>query len=139
MRRNGADVTRLRKFFRSDITEFKIKADAISSTEVYLDYYAIAVCASDEVDSPTIIAAQVANELLNIADMKASFVLSEFNNKIYISARSIDEVNVQLVMERLGGGGHLSVAGSQLEGCTIEEAVAMLKETLDTMVKEGDI
>ncbi len=139
LRRNGADVTRLRKFFRSDITEFKIKADAISSTEVYLDYYAIAVCASDEVDSPTIIAAQVANELLNIADMKASFVLSEFNNKIYISARSIDEVNVQLVMERLGGGGHLSVAGSQLEGCTIEEAVAMLKETLDTMVKEGDI
>src|SRR5690554_1044130 len=65
LRRNGADVTRLRKFFRSDITEFKIKADAISSTEVYLDYYAIAVCASDEVDSPTIIAAQVANELLN--------------------------------------------------------------------------
>ena len=139
LRRNGADVIRLRKIFRSDFMEFKIKADAISSTEIYLDYYAIAVCADTDVDSPTVLGAQVANELLNIADIKASFVFSEFNNKIYISARSIDEVNVQLIMERLGGGGHLSVAGTQLEGCTIEEAIAMLKYTLDTMVKEGDI
>jgi len=91
------------------------------------------------VDSPTVLGAQVANELLNIAEIKASFVLSEFNNKIYISARSIDEVNVQLVMERLGGGGHLSVAGSQLEGYTIEDAIVKLKDTLDTMVGEGDI
>ena len=139
LRRNGADVTRLRKFFRSDFIEFKTKAEAISSTEVYLGYYAIAVCASADVDSPTVLGAQVANELLNIAEIKASFVFSEFNNKIYISARSIDEVNVQLVMERFGGGGHLSVAGSQLEDCTIEEAIIMLKDILDTMVKEGDI
>ncbi len=139
LRRNGADVTRLRKFFRSDFSEFKTKADAISSTEVYLNYFAIAVCASENVGSPTVLGAQVANELLNIADMKASFVLTEFNNKIYISARSIDEVNVQLVMEKLGGGGHLSVAGSQLEGCTIEEAIVKIKKILDTMVKEGDI
>ena len=114
LRRNGADVTRLRKIFRSDFFEFKIKADAISSTEVYLDYYAIAVCAGADVDSPTVLGAQVANELLNIADMKASFVFTEFNNKIYISARSIDEVNVQVIMEKLGGGGHLSVAGSSV-------------------------
>ena len=139
LRRNGADVTRLRKLFRSDFNEFKIKADAISSTEIYLGSYAIAVCEGANVDSPTILGAQVANELLNVADIKASFVLSEFNNKIYISARSIDEVNVQLVMERLGGGGHLSVAGSQLEGYKIEEAIVKLKETLDTMVGEGDI
>lgn len=139
LRRNGADVTKLRKFFRSDFTEFKIKADAIGSTEVYLDHFAIAVCASADVDSPTVLAAQVANELLNITDMKASFVLTEFNSKIYISARSIDEVNVQVVMEKLGGGGHLSVAGSQLEDCTIEEAIIKLKDTLETMVKEGEI
>ncbi|MDI9510182.1 MAG: DHH family phosphoesterase [Clostridiales bacterium] len=139
LRRNGADVTRLRKYFRSDFDEFKIKADAISSTEVFLEYYAIAVCASADVDSPTILGAQVANELLNIADMKASFVLTEFNKKIYISARSIDEVNVQVIMEKLGGGGHLSVAGSQLEGYTIEEAIIKLKNTLETMVVEGEI
>lgn len=139
LRRNGADVTRIRKYFRSDFTEFKTKAEAISSTEIYLDYFAIAVCASTDVDSPTVLGAQVANELSNIANMKASFVLTEYNNKIYISARSIDEVNVQIVMEKLGGGGHLSVAGSQLEDCTIEEAIVKLKETLDSMVKEGEI
>lgn len=139
LRRNGADVTRIRKYFRSDFTEFKTKADAISSTEVYLDYFAIAVCSSVGVGSPTVLAAQVANELSNIANMKASFVLTDYNNKIYISARSIDEVNVQIVMEKLGGGGHLSMAGSQLEDCTIEEAIVKLKETLDTMVKEGEI
>lgn len=139
LRRNGADVIKLRKFFRSDFSEFKIKADAISSAEVYLDLFAIAVCAADEADSPTVLAAQVANELLNIKNIKASFVLTEFNNKIYISARSIDEVNVQVVMEKLGGGGHLSVAGCQLEDSTIDEAIVKLKNTLETMVKEGEI
>lgn len=139
LRRHGADVTKLRKFFRSDFSEIKVKADAISSTDVFLDYFAIAVCDGTEVDSPTVLAAQVANDLLNVADMKASFVLTEFNNKIYISARSIDEVNVQVVMEKLGGGGHLSVAGCQLENCTIEEAIVKLKETLETMVREGEI
>jgi len=139
LRRNGADVTRLRKIFRSDYSEFKQKADAISSTEIFMDCFAIAICSDTGVESPTVLGAQVANELLNIADIKASFVLTEFNNKIHISARSIDEVNVQLVMERMGGGGHLSVAATQLEDCTIEEAKDMLKNTLETMVKEGDI
>jgi len=104
-----------------------------------LDQFAIAICAADEADSPTVLAAKVANELLDVKNIKASFVLTEFNNKIYISARSIDEVNVQVVMEKLGGGGHLSVAGCQLEDITIEEAVIKLKNTLDTMVKEGEI
>lgn len=139
LRRNGADVTRLRKIFRSNFSEFKIKADAISSTEVYLDYYAIATCESVDVDSPTILGAQVANDLLNVADIKASFVFTEFDDKVFISARSIDEVNVQVIMEKLGGGGHLSMAGTQLEDCTIEDAINLLKETLSKMLEEGDI
>ncbi len=139
LRRSGADVTRIRKAFRSEINDFKTKADAISSTEVYMDHYAIAICASSEVDSPTVLGAQIANELLNITDIKASFVLTDFNNKIYISARSIDEVNVQIIMEKLGGGGHLSVAGTQLEGCTIHEAIMKLKMVLADMMKEGEL
>jgi c-di-AMP phosphodiesterase-like protein len=139
LRRSGADVTRIRKSFRSEITDFKTKADAISSTEVYLDHYAIAICAGTEVDSPTVLGAQIANELLNITDIKASFVLTDFNNKIYISARSIDEVNVQVIMEKMGGGGHLSVAGTQLEGCTIHEAIMKLKMVLSDMMKEGEL
>lgn len=139
LRRSGADITRIRKSFRSEMTDFKIKADAISSTEIYLDHFAIAVCASSEVDSPMILGAQVANELLNINDIKATFVLTDFNDKIYISARSIDEVNVQIIMEKLGGGGHLSVAGSQLENTTIPDAINRLKATLTKMHEEGEL
>jgi c-di-AMP phosphodiesterase-like protein len=139
LRRSGADATRIRKMFRSDLNEFRTKADAISATEVYLDHYAIAVCSSEGINSPTVLGAQVANELLNINNIKASFVLTEFNNKIYVSARSIDEVNVQVVMEKLGGGGHMSVAGAQFSGCTIEEAIVNVKSILNFMTQEGDI
>jgi c-di-AMP phosphodiesterase-like protein len=139
LRRSGADVTRIRKLFRSEMMDYKIKADAVSSTEIYLKHYAIAVCASSQVDSPMILGAQVANELLDIKDIKASFVLTEFNGKIYISARSIDELNVQIVMEKLGGGGHLSVAGSQLENTTIPEAIEKIKTTLATMLEEDEM
>jgi len=139
LRRCGADTTRIRKYFRSEMDEFKIKANAINNAEVYLEHFAISVCESSNTESPTILAAQVANELLNINNIKATFVLTDYNNKIYISARSIDEVNVQLIMERLGGGGHLSVAGAQLAGITIEEAVEKLKETLQKMREEGEL
>lgn len=139
LRRSGADVTRVRKAFRSDMKEYIKKAEALSSAEVYLDAYAITESASDGIESPTVLGAQVANELLNVTGVKASFVLTEFNNKVYISARSIDELNVQIVMEKLGGGGHMTIAGAQLENTTIEEARAIVKKTLHTMIEEGEI
>ncbi|HBI72892.1 MAG TPA: DHH family phosphoesterase, partial [Lachnospiraceae bacterium] len=134
-----ADVTRIRKLFRSEMIDFKTKADAVRNTEIYHGCFAITVCASSEVDSPTILGAQVANELLNINGIKATFVLTEYNNQIYISARSIDEANVQIIMEKLGGGGHLSVAGTQLKNTTMEEAISLMKATLDKMVEEGEL
>ena len=83
--------------------------------------------------------AQAANELLDIRGVKASFVLTEYQNKLFFSARSIDEVNVQVIMERMGGGGHLNVAGAQLTDCTVEEAKQKIQNTLDEMLEEGDI
>lgn len=139
LRRNGADVTRIRKAFRSNMDEIKIRAESVQGTELYLDGYAITECPSGGLDSPTIIGAQVANELLTITDVKASFVFTAFHDKIYISARSIDEVNVQVVMEKLGGGGHMSVAGAQLKDCTTEEAINILKSILDKMKEEGEL
>lgn len=139
LRRSGADVTRIRKAFRSDMDEYKAKAEAVSATEVYMEHYAITVCGSAGINSPTVLGAQVANELLNITNIRASFVFTEFNDKIYLSARSIDEVNVQLIMEKLGGGGHMSVAGAQFTGCTLSEAIYNLKTTLSVMKKEGEL
>ncbi len=89
--------------------------------------------------SPTIGGAKAANQLLDISGIKASFVITCYNDINYISARSIDEVNVQLVMEKLGGGGHMTIAGAQLHNCTIDQAVQAIKDTLDTMIEEGDI
>lgn len=90
-------------------------------------------------ESPTIVGAQAANELLNIVGIKASFVLTEYQGKIYVSSRSIDEINVQLIMERLGGGGHLNVAGAQLTDCSVLQAKHIIQDTIDEMLKEGDI
>lgn len=139
LRRNGADVTRVRKMFRDDIDEYRIKADAVGRAEIYKKDYALSICNSSEAKSPTVLAAQAANELLNINGIKASFVLSEYQSKIFISARSIDEVNVQIIMERLGGGGHMNIAGAQLEDMNIEQAMDTVKQTLDSMIEEGAI
>ena len=139
LRRSGADVTRVRKLFREDAQGYKAKADAVSQAEIYKQYFAISICTADDLPSPTIIGAQAANELLNIRGIKASFVLTDYQGKIYISARSIDEVNVQLIMERMGGGGHLNTAACQMEGTGIIEAIGVLKRTIDSMSEMGEI
>lgn len=139
LRRNGADVTRVRKLFREDALEYKAKADAVSQAEIYKQFFAISICTADDLPSPTIIGAQAANELLNIKGIKASFVLTDYQGKIFISARSIDEVNVQVIMEKMGGGGHLSTAACQMEGVGIIEAIGALKRTIDTMLENNEI
>ena len=139
LRRCGADVTRVRKLLRDDVVSYRAKADAVSHAQIYLDAYAISVCSADDAQSPTVVGAQAANDLLNIKGVKASFVLTRYQNEIFISARSIDEVNVQLIMEKMGGGGHLNVAGCQLENTSIEEAIETLKATISKMTEAGDI
>ncbi|MCI6164798.1 MAG: DHH family phosphoesterase [Lachnospira sp.] len=139
LRRHGADVTRVRKMLRNDMNEYKAIAHAVSRAEVYKDAFAITIFDGTGLESPTIGGAKAANQLLDISGIKASFVVTQYNDKIYISARSIDEVNVQLVMERLGGGGHMSIAGAQLTDCTTDQAVQTIKLALDNMLKEGEI
>ena len=139
LRRSGAEVTRVRKMVRNDMAAYKARAEVVRCAEVYRKSFAISVCPAENLESPTIVGAQAANELLNVIGIKASFVLTEYNGKIFVSARSIDEINVQLIMERLGGGGHLNVAGAQLPDCTIEAAKRIIKDTLEEMLREGDI
>ena len=124
---------------RNDMSDYKARAEVMRHAEVYHGAFAISVCPADVVESPTVVCAQSANELLNIIGIKASFVLTEYQNKIFISSRSIDEINVQLIMERLGGGGHANIAGAQLPNCSVEEAKRKIRQILDEMIEKGEI
>lgn len=139
LRRCGADVTRVRKMFRDDAKEYKAKAEAVCNAVIYKNAYALSICPTEGLDSPTVAAAQAANELLNISGIKASFVVTQYQNQIYISARSIDEINVQIIMERLGGGGHMNMAGAQLNDMSPESAIEVIKDTINQMLQEGAI
>lgn len=139
LRRNGADVIRVRKMLREDMATYKARAQVVRDAEVYHDHYAVAICETTDVESPTIVGAQAANELLNIVGIKASFVITDYRGKVYISARSIDEVDVQKLMEQLGGGGHLNIAGAQIAGADIDEVKQKLIGLIDEHVDKGDL
>lgn len=139
LRRNGADVTRVRKLFRERIEDYRAKAETIHNAEIYAGQFAISECPAEGLDSPTVIGAQAANDLLDILGIKASVVITRYNDQIYLSARSIDEVNVQVMMEKLGGGGHRTIAGAQLTGVTVEEARNRVKEVITDMTEKGEI
>lgn len=139
LRRGGADTVRVRKLFRENMDEYKARAESVRRSEIYLGKFALSTCPSEGLESPTIAGAQAANELLDIKGVEASIVLTAYKDKIYLSARSIDSVNVQLIMERLGGGGHGTMAGAQMTGCTVEEAMEYVKVTLHDMTEEGVI
>jgi c-di-AMP phosphodiesterase-like protein len=137
LKRYGADVVRVRKLFKNDMASYKARATAVRDAQIYRENMAISVCPSD-ITNPNLVGAQAADELLNISGIKASFVLTETDNQVFISARSLDEINVQRIMEKLGGGGHLSVAGAQIDNKKLDEAIILLKKTIDEFLEEGE-
>lgn len=139
LRRHGADVTRVRKMFREDMTDYLAKGEVIRNVRLFKEHFAISVCPAEGLEQPMIVGAQAANELLNIIGVRASFVLTKYNGTVFISARAIDEVNVQLIMERIGGGGHMNIAGAQLTNLSIEAAEAKLKQVLTDMIDGGEL
>lgn len=139
LRRNGADVTRIRKYMRIEMNESKVISQSLSEAEVFAENFVITVCKANGLESPTVVGAKVANALLDVIGVKASFVLTEYNGKIYISARSIDEVNVQIIMEKFGGGGHMNMAGAQLELRPIGEAKQIVKLKVMEMLENGEL
>ena len=138
LRRSGSDVTRVRKLFREEAADYKARADIITQVEVYRDCYAISVNDGEGQNSPTVVGAQAANEMLSIKGIRASFVFTSYQEKIFVSARSIDDVNVQRVMENMGGGGHMTIAGCQVN-MPVADAIALLKHTIDQMIEEGEL
>ena len=139
LRRNGADVTRVRKLFREKLDDYRAKSEAIHNAEIYREHFALSFCDSEGLESPTVVGAQAANDLLDVIGVKASIVATTFREKVFLSARAIDEVNVQVMMEKLGGGGHRTIAGAQLANMTQEEAMNQVKQVIDEMLLKGEI
>ena len=139
LRRAGADVTRVRKMFREDMEHCRIRTAIINKAEIYMNEFAISTFDGANVSGATVVGAKAANALLNIQGIRGSFVLTSLQDCIYISARSIDELNVQVIMEKFNGGGHLTMAAAQLKNVTLEEAKQQLEDVLQQMREDGDI
>ena len=120
LRKCGLDIIRVKKWFQSDLETYNKISKIVAKAEIINDTIAIAVCDEQDKDI-NIICAKAADELLTISNVTASFVIGNSGDKIYISGRSIGDINVQLILEKLGGGGHITLAGAQVEGMTIEE------------------
>ena len=131
LRRCGIDIIKVKKWFQSDLDSYNKISDIVKKSEVIHNTIAIATYEVQEKDT-SLICAKAADELLTIGNITASFVLGTMENKICISGRSIGDVNVQVILEKLGGGGHITLAGAQLENMTIEEA----KQELIDKIKE---
>ena len=140
LKRCGADVMRVRKLFRTDIETYRQKAQGVSRAEIVLDAFAISIIEPEEgLESPVVLTAKIANEMLNIAGVRASFVVAQLGKDVRISARAIDDVNVQIIMERMGGGGHANIAAAQFNDAKAEDIKEELVELLNNMYKEGDL
>ncbi len=130
LRRNGADSLRVREMFKNDIDEYRYRAQIVSQAEIYRDRIAISHWDGRKVTNALALAAGAADELLDIRGVDASFVLTEMGEQINISARSLGDINVQVIMEKIGGGGHLTVAGAQLRDSEMQHALSLLRKTV---------
>lgn len=137
LRRVGADTTLTRQLFQDNMETFLARAEVVKKAQMYKENIAISII-PDNINNPALIAAQAADELLNIKGITASFVLSKIQEYIFISGRSLGDINVQIVLEKLGGGGHLTVAGAQLSNISMDEAITMVKKAVDEYIKEGE-
>ena len=134
LRRRGADSVRVRKMFKNDMGDYKAKAEVVRSAEIIGESIAVAAWTSNLPNASTV-AAQAADELLDVHGIQASFVMTEIDKgQVNFSARSLGEVNVQLIMEELGGGGHLSMAGAQLKDATLESARRRLEDAIEKVL-----
>ncbi len=138
LRRNGADAVRIRKLFRNNMQEYKARAHIVSQAAIYSKTIAISHWDGAGLENAATVAAQAADDLLSIVGIQASFVLTDQRNldQVSISARSLGEFNVQVIMEQLGGGGHLMMAGAQLKNVNMEQALSALYGAVDTCIRE---
>lgn len=137
LRKAGADTTEVKKLFRTNVEDFKAKAEIISNTKIIDDRICISY-ARTHTDNMNVVIAQAADELLTVKKIEASFILGEKDGTIFISARSLGKINVHVLMEKIGGGGHMDIAGAQLEGMSIGEAYTIVHRIIEEYLREEE-
>ncbi|MEE0451443.1 DHH family phosphoesterase [Peptacetobacter sp.] len=135
LRKIGADTIEVKKLFNADISDFTTKAEIIQNTKIINNRICIGYTSS-EIDNVNVIIAKAADELLNIRQVEASFVLGQKDGKVFISARSLGDINVHVMMEKLGGGGHIDIAGAQLKNVSLKKAYNMVHEIIEEFLEE---
>lgn len=137
LKRCGADGIRVRKLLQEDMSVFRARAVAAANAEMIADGMYLSICPSDYGNS-AVTAAQAADELLDVEGVKASFVLCDDRNTIFVSARSLGEVNVQVILEKIGGGGHQTISGAQFKDTNIEAVKDLVKEAVQQYIEEAN-
>ena len=137
LKKAGADTTEVKKLFRANVEDFKTKAEIIGNTRIIDNRICISY-SKEQSENINVVIAQAADELLTVKKIEASFVLGEKDGTIFISARSLGKINVHVLMEKLGGGGHMDIAGAQMEGVSIQEAYMKVNEIIEEYLREED-
>lgn len=136
LRNMGASTVNVKLMFQTDVDTYKLKADLVSKTEIYEHLYAISLCDTESIGNLKIASSQAADEMLNIEGIQAAFCLYMIKDSVNISARSYGSINVQLIMEKLGGGGHQTMAGCQIRDTNIKEGYIKLTNAIDAYIEE---
>lgn len=136
LRKYGVDIIKVKKWFQADLESYNIIANIVKNAEIVSNSIAISIYDGEDYDNSNLICAKAADELLTISNISASFVIGNQGDRIGISGRSIGDVNVQVIMEKLGGGGHITLAGAQLEGTTISDAKEELIRCINEYLEE---
>ena len=137
LKRFGADSIAVKHLFKDNFNTIKLKSNVLSNAISYRNYICIGVF-PEEIEESMLIAAQAADDLLGVLDIECSFVLTRVSGQIHISGRSLGKISVQLILEKIGGGGHYTSAGARLD-CSMDEAIERLKKAIDEYLLEEDI
>lgn len=139
LRKNGADISMIKQMFQDDMESYRACANAVSGAELLIGNVALACCGSDDeppIENEKLIAAKVSDQLINIRGIEAGFALGHDGDVISVSGRSLGKINAQIICERLGGGGHLTMAGAQLRNMSMQDARALVKARIEEYVQE---
>lgn len=135
LRQHGADIGMVKLMFQDDRETYANRVDTVKSATIICPGVAVSFCRSD-IRNAALIAAQAADALIGIRSIEAAFVLGAQGNDVSVSGRSLGRINVQVILERMGGGGHLTMAGAQLKNISLDDGLELVKSTILAYMKE---